>query len=155
MPKYLCVFFVLLGLSPKLTFIISAMPNAIIGAILLYMASHMICTGISMISNYLLDTQQILIIGVSILCAIGIPDLPMVKDNSNIFIQSVMNSSIAIGCSLTIILTFIFFVFTAKSKRLSLALEKHTDFIKNCHIFLTLSAIAGTCGKISISEFNR
>ena len=134
---FFAFFLLILAFMPKAIGLLTAMPEPVSGALLLFMGSFMICTGISMMATYLMSTEKILVVGLSIIGASGIPRLALVREASSISTQTLFGSSVAAGSLLAIMLTLVVNL-TCPSKR-SLrcssglaSLPKLMDFFERC-----------------------
>jgi hypothetical protein len=134
---FLAFFLLSLAFMPKAIGLLTAIPEPVSGALLLFMGSFMICTGISMMAAYLMSTEKILVVGLSIIGASGIPRLALIREASSISTQTLFGSSVAAGSFLAIMLTLLVNL-TCPSKR-SLrcssglaSLTRLMDFFERC-----------------------
>ena len=75
---YLAGIFLLMALAPKVTALLAFVPTPVLGAGLLYLASNLISSGVSLIASRMLDARRNFVVGLPLIAGIGMiaqPDL--------------------------------------------------------------------------------
>jgi NCS2 family nucleobase:cation symporter-2 len=68
--------FMLLGFSPKLSAVLSIMPTPVMGAIIVFVASFMIISGLQIILSSKPDTRKTFVIGIPLIFGLSLQALP-------------------------------------------------------------------------------
>ncbi|NNU80136.1 GAF domain-containing protein [Halovulum dunhuangense] len=69
---YLAGIFLFMALVPKLTALLALVPSPVLGAGLLYLASHLISSGVSLIASRMLDARRNFVVGIPLLAGVGL-----------------------------------------------------------------------------------
>ncbi|WP_227368501.1 uracil-xanthine permease family protein [Halomonas sp. M20] len=100
-------FLLLAGLLPKLGAIISSIPNAVLGGAVLIMFGMIASAGIKMLSGVDFNKRNMVVIGVSLAVAIGLPAQEGLYANLSTNMQAVIESGLIPGAITAIVLNLI------------------------------------------------
>jgi NCS2 family nucleobase:cation symporter-2 len=100
--------FIILGFFPKISGILSVMPTPVMGAILIFVTSFMIMSGIQIILGSGVDTRKTFIIGISLIFGLSLDILPSLFYSVPYFLRPLFDSSLTLSTVLAIILNQIF-----------------------------------------------
>nr|WP_298523126.1 solute carrier family 23 protein [uncultured Halomonas sp.] len=100
-------FLVLAGLLPKLGAIISSIPNAVLGGAVLIMFGMIASAGIKMLSGVDFNKRNMVVIGVSLAVAIGLPAQEGLYANLSTNVQAIIESGLIPGAITAIVLNLI------------------------------------------------
>lgn len=98
------ILFIALGFSPKLAAVLSIMPIPVMGAILVYVTSFMIMSGLQIIVATKPDTRKTFIIGISIFFGLSLDSLPELYTSVVPWLQPLFDSSLTLTTVLAILL---------------------------------------------------
>ncbi|HYK74537.1 MAG TPA: solute carrier family 23 protein [Pseudoneobacillus sp.] len=98
------VLFLILGLVPKAGALLALTPDAVVGGIFLPAAATLIYTGISILEKADKTEKNYMIIGISIMLALSLPDF---AKNAKGILGTFFNNSILIGAFISIILQLV------------------------------------------------
>ncbi|SHF62252.1 nucleobase:cation symporter-2, NCS2 family [Modicisalibacter ilicicola DSM 19980] len=101
------VFLVLAGLLPKLGAIISSIPNAVLGGAVLIMFGMIASAGIKMLSQVDFNKRNMVLIGVSLSVAIGLPAQEGLYADLSENMQAIIESGLIPGAITAIVLNLI------------------------------------------------
>ena len=73
---YLAGIFVFMAFVPKITAMLAFVPSPVLGAGLLYLASHLVSSGIALVSSRMLDARRNFVVGIPLLSGVGMIALP-------------------------------------------------------------------------------
>ncbi len=104
---YLAVIFVLMALMPKVTAALALMPLPVIGAGLLFLAIHLVSSGISLISSRMLDARRNFVVGIPLLAGVGTMAMPELYANAPDWIALVVSSPLALATILALFLNIV------------------------------------------------
>jgi NCS2 family nucleobase:cation symporter-2 len=96
--------FILLAFFPKISGILTIMPMPVMGAILIFVTSFMIVSGIQIIMGSGMDIKKTFIIGTSFIFAMSIDIMPSVFTSMSYIIQPLFSSSLTLSTVLAVIL---------------------------------------------------
>ncbi len=96
--------FILFGFSPILGAVLSIMPMPVMGAILVFVTSFMITSGLQLIYSSALDTTKIFILGISIIFGLSLDILPDLYDGVFSWLRPLFNSSLTLSTVLAVLL---------------------------------------------------
>jgi NCS2 family nucleobase:cation symporter-2 len=110
----------LLAFFPKLAAFFAAMPDPVMGAILIYVACYMILAGIQVITSRMLDARRTFVVGIALIFGLSVDMVPgLYRDVPN-QVQPLFSSSLAISTVLVVILNLLFRIGIAKRAELEL-----------------------------------
>ena len=66
----------LLAFAPKLTAMLAVVPTPVLGVGLLYLASNLISSGVSLIASRMLDARRNFVVGIPLIAGVGMIALP-------------------------------------------------------------------------------
>lgn len=97
---------ILIGLAflPKLAGIFTAIPEPVIGAMLVYIASYMILSGIQLLISRMLDARRIFVIGLSMIFGLGVDVVPGLYASVPPAFASIFSSSLSLSTVLVVLL---------------------------------------------------
>ncbi|MCX5751798.1 MAG: purine/pyrimidine permease [Candidatus Saganbacteria bacterium] len=96
--------FIVFGFLPKISALLSIMPTPVMGAILIFVTSFMILSGIQIILGSGVDTRKTFIIGISFIFGLSIDILPSLFVGLPFFLQPLFDSSLTMSTILAVIL---------------------------------------------------
>ena len=114
------ILMILLALLPKLAALFAAMPDPVMGAILIYVACYMILAGIQVITSRMLDARRIFVVGIALIFGLSVDMVPGLYGNVPGLIQPLFSSSLAISTVLVVFLNLIFRIGITKRQLLEL-----------------------------------
>lgn len=100
-------FLVLAGLVPKLGALISSIPDSVLGGAVLIVFGMIASAGIKMLAGIELNKRNMVIIGVSLSAAIGLPAQEGLYANLNQNLQAIIHSGLVPGALLAIALNLV------------------------------------------------
>ncbi|MBY5968098.1 uracil-xanthine permease family protein [Halomonas denitrificans] len=100
-------FLLLAGLIPKLGAIVSSIPNSVLGGAVLIMFGMIASAGIKMLSHIDFNKRNMVIIGVSLSAAVGLPAQEGLYANLNENLQAIIESGLIPGALFAIILNLV------------------------------------------------
>ncbi|MEI7634060.1 MAG: solute carrier family 23 protein [bacterium] len=96
--------FMLLGFSPKLSAVLSVMPMPVMGAILVFVTSYMIISGLSIIIGSGMDSRNIYVIGISMVFGLSLDILPQLYAGVPAWLRPLFDSSLTFSTVLAVVL---------------------------------------------------
>ena len=125
-----------LAFFPKLAEIFVIMPEPVMGAILVFVATFMIIAGIQIITTRMLDTRKIFVVGTALIFGLSVEMVPGAYAHIPPLLQPIFSSTLSLGTICVIILNLIFRLGIAKKVFLELipgvdSSEKIFDFMEN------------------------
>ena len=96
--------FILLGLFPKVSGILSMMPAPVMGAILIYVSSFMIVSGIQIILGSGMDTRKTFVIGVALIFGLSLDIQPSLFADVPYFLRPLVDSSLTLSTIIAVLL---------------------------------------------------
>lgn len=96
--------FVLLGFSPKTGALLSVMPTPLMGAILVFVTSFMIVSGMQIILSSGMDTRKTFVIGVSLIFGLSVDIMPSLYVSVNPWLKPLFDSSLTLSTVTAILL---------------------------------------------------
>ncbi|PXX96660.1 uracil-xanthine permease family protein [Halomonas sp. LBP4] len=100
-------FLVLAGLVPKLGAIISSIPNAVLGGAVLIMFGMIASAGIKMLSHIDFNKRNMVIIGISLSAAVGLPAQEGLYADLSTNVQAIIESGLIPGAIAAIVLNLV------------------------------------------------
>jgi len=100
--------FILFGFFPKISGLLSVMPTPVMGAILIFVTSFMIVSGIQIIVGSGMDTRKIFVIGIPLIFGLSIDMLPSLFAGVPYFLRPLFDSSLTLSTILAVILNQLF-----------------------------------------------
>jgi NCS2 family nucleobase:cation symporter-2 len=101
-------FLLLFAFCPKLSMIFVILPDAIMGATLIFVLSFMIAAGIQIIASRMLDNRKVFVVGVSLLVGLGVDVVPDAFAILPAWLQTLFSSSLSTTLVLALGLNLIF-----------------------------------------------
>jgi xanthine permease XanP len=96
--------FILLGFSPTLGALLSIMPMPVMGAILIFVTSFMILSGLQIIISEKPDTKKTFVLGVSIIFGLSLEILPDLYSGVSPWLRPLFESSLTLTTVLAVVL---------------------------------------------------
>jgi len=96
--------FALLGLSPKLSALLSIMPMPVMGAILVFVISFMIMSGLQIILSTKPDASRTFVIGISLIFGLSLEALPDLYAQVPPWLRPLFDSSLTFSTILAVVL---------------------------------------------------
>ena len=100
--------FILLGLFPKVSGLLSVMPPPVMGAILIFVTSFMITSGIQIIVGSGMDTRKTFVIGVALIFGLSLDMLPSLFAGVPYFLRPLVDSSLTLTTVIAVVLNQLF-----------------------------------------------
>ncbi|HET7909206.1 MAG TPA: solute carrier family 23 protein [Nitrospira sp.] len=114
------ILMILLAFLPRLAAFFAAMPDPVMGAILIYVACYMILAGIQIITSRMLDARRTFVVGIALIFGLSVDMVPgLYRDVPN-QIQPLFSSSLAISTVLVVVLNLLFRIGITKRQLLEL-----------------------------------
>jgi xanthine permease XanP len=96
--------FIVLGFSPKTTAILSVMPTPLMGAILVYVTSFMVVSGMGIILGSGMDTQKTFVVGVSLIFGLSVDIMPSLYVSVYPWLKPLFGSSLTLSTVMAVLL---------------------------------------------------
>jgi xanthine permease XanP len=102
------ILMILLAFLPKLAAFFAAMPDPVMGAILIYVACYMILAGIQVITSRMIDARRTFVVGIALIFGLSVDMVPgLYRDVPN-QIQPLFSSSLAVSTIFVVVLNLLF-----------------------------------------------
>jgi NCS2 family nucleobase:cation symporter-2 len=111
---------IVLAFFPKLAAVFSVMPQPVMGAILVYVASFMILSGIQVITSRMLDTRKTFIVGIPLIFGLSVEMVPGLYAGVPDVLSSLFSSSLSLAAVLVVVLNLLLRIGIAKRQTLEL-----------------------------------
>ncbi len=99
---------IVLGLTPGAASLVMAVPRGVLGAVLLYAASYILMSGMTIITQRLLDARRTLTIGVALLIALSYSEIPGIYATMPEYVQVTIGSGLVLGMAAALLLNAVF-----------------------------------------------
>jgi len=96
--------FIVLGFSPKLSALLSIMPMPVMGAILVFVTSFMILSGLQIIISAKPDSRKTFVLGISIIFGLSLDILPDLYTGVYPWLRPLFDSSLTLSTVLAVLL---------------------------------------------------
>ncbi len=96
--------FILLAFSPKISGLLSVMPQPVMGAILIFVTSFMIISGIQIILGSGVDTRKTFVVGVSLIFGLSLDIHPELYASVAPWLRPLFSSSLTLATVLAVLL---------------------------------------------------
>jgi len=117
------IFLILLAFFPRLSFGFSIMPEPVMGAVLVYVASFMIVGGLQIITTRMLDARKTFSVGIPLIFALSVEIVPGLYGGVPTVLQPLFTSMLSLGTVLAVLLNLVFRLGVAKSVTMTLEPE--------------------------------
>lgn len=97
-----------LGLMPGAASLVMAVPRGVLGAVLLYAASYILMSGMTIITQRLLDARRTLTIGVALLIALSYSEIPGIWAALPDYLRMTIGSGLVLGMAAALALNAVF-----------------------------------------------
>jgi xanthine permease XanP len=114
------ILMILLAFLPKLAAFFAAMPDPVMGAILVYVACFMILAGIQVITSRMLDARRTFVVGIALIFGLSVDMVPGLYRDVPELIQPLFSSSLSISTVLVVLLNLLFRLGITKRQLLEL-----------------------------------
>ncbi|XWN32708.1 MAG: solute carrier family 23 protein [Devosia sp.] len=99
--------FLILAFLPKATALLALIPTPVMGAGLLYVACHLVSSGIELIASRMLDARRIYVVGLPLLAGVGLMSAPGLFADASPFVQTLVDSPLATATLLAVMLNLL------------------------------------------------
>ncbi len=96
--------FILLAFSPKIAAVLSVMPTAVMGAILIFVTTYMIMSSLQIILGSGVDTRKTFVIGISLIFGLSLDIVPSMYASVPLWLRPLFSSSLTLSTVLAVIL---------------------------------------------------
>jgi NCS2 family nucleobase:cation symporter-2 len=96
--------FIVLGFSPKVSGLLSVMPTPVMGAILIFVTSFMVLSGIQMILSSKVDAPKVFVIGIAFVFGLSLDVLPGIYAGITGWMRSLFSSSLTLATVIAVVL---------------------------------------------------
>ena len=96
--------FVLLGFSPKISGLLSVMPTPVAGAILIFVTSFMVLSGIQIVLSSKVDAQKVFVVGVAFVFGLSLDILPGLYAGITGWVRPLFSSSLTLATVIAVVL---------------------------------------------------
>ena len=96
--------YILLGFSPKLSALLAIMPPPVMGAILVFVASFMIMSGIQIIVATKADVRRTFVIGIAVIFGLSLEAQPELYANVDHWLRPFLESPLTFSTVLAVLL---------------------------------------------------
>jgi xanthine/uracil permease len=93
---------------PQVTLVLTLIPTPVVGAIEFYAAAFLIASGIDLVASRQLDTRGVFIIGISLVCGVGVLLMPGIAAHAPDSLHPIVGSGFIVTGLLAIVLNQIF-----------------------------------------------
>lgn len=100
--------FIALGFSPRLSAVLSVMPRPVMGAILAFVISYMLLSGLQIILSSALDSRKTFVIGISLLFGLSLDVIPALYSSIFPWLRPLFDSSLTLCTVLAVLLNQLF-----------------------------------------------
>ena len=136
------IFLIGLAFFPRLGFGFSIMPEPVMGAVLVYVASFMIVGGLQIITTRMLDARKTFVVGIPLIFALSVKIVPGLYAGVPAGLQPLFSSILSLGTVLAVLLNLVFRLGIAKSVNMML----EPDVADNGKIFSFMEAQGAAWG---------
>ncbi|HEY6677144.1 MAG TPA: solute carrier family 23 protein [Terrimicrobium sp.] len=136
------IILIALAFFPKLAAVYTAMPQPVMGAILVYVACFMILAGVQLMTSRMLDARKIFVVGISLIFGLSVRMVPGLYADVPDALSSLFSSSLSLATVLVIVLNLLFRIGIAKRQ----ALELTTSVDNSQKIFDFMETQGGVWG---------
>src|SRR6266571_4062998 len=106
--------FILLGFSPKLSAVLSIMPTPVMGAIIIFVASFMVMSGLQIILSSKPDTRKTFVIGIPLIFGLSLQALPELYAQIVPWLRPLFGSALTLATVLAVVLNLLLRIGGAK-----------------------------------------
>jgi xanthine permease XanP len=99
---------ILLAFFPKIAAFFAVMPDAVMGAILIYVACYMILAGVQVITSRMLDARRTFVVGIALIFGLSIDMIPGLYRGVPNAVQPLFSSSLSVSTVLVVFLNLVF-----------------------------------------------
>jgi NCS2 family nucleobase:cation symporter-2 len=96
--------FIVLAFSPKVSGLLSVMPMPVMGAILIFVTSFMIVSGIQIMIGAGMNIRKTFVLGISVIFALSLDMIPIIYASVPYYLQPLFSSSLTLCTVLAVIL---------------------------------------------------
>jgi len=96
--------FILFGFFPKIAALFTIMPAPVMGAIIIFVTSFMVLSGIQIMLTNPVDTRKVFILGISIAIGLSVDIIPSIYTSLPSYLQPLFSSSLTISTLLAVLL---------------------------------------------------
>jgi xanthine/uracil permease len=120
---------------PKISALIIAIPQPVVGAIIVYTAAYMLVSGMELILSRMMNARRMFVVGISLVGGAMVIVMPELTENAPKNMAPVLGSALTVGGALAIVLNAVFRIGIARKATLRLTgvadLPKLTTFLED------------------------
>ena len=117
---------VLLAFFPKLAAVFAAIPQPVMGAVLVYVACFMILGGMQVVTSRMLDARKTFVIGVALIFGLSVEMVPGLYRGVPVMLQPLFASSLSLSTVLVVVLNLLMRIGITHEKKIEFRLG-HDD----------------------------
>lgn len=141
---------VLLAFFPKLAALFAAIPQPVMGAVLVYVACFMILGGMQVLTSRMLDVRKTFVIGIALVFGLSVEMVPGLYRDVPVFIQPLFASSLSLSTVLVVLLNLMMRIGISRSRTVEMSRE--TDTIETVKRFMEeQGAMWGMRGEVALN----
>jgi xanthine permease XanP len=128
------ILFLIIGFLPRISFFLAVIPIPVIGAVLVYVSSFLIVSGMQLIMSRMLDDRRIAMVGLSFVAGLSVEIVPYLYDRLPEWTMPFFSSSLAVAAVTAILLNALFRL--GISQKASLQIHPGPDSVDRLHRFM-------------------
>ncbi len=125
---------VLLAFFPKLAALFAAIPQPVMGAVLVYVACFMILGGMQVLTSRMLDVRKTFVIGIALVFGLSVEMVPGLYRDVPAIIQPLFASSLSLSTVLVVLLNLMMRIGISRSR--TVEMSRATDTIETVKGFM-------------------
>jgi xanthine permease XanP len=125
---------ILLAFFPKLAALFAAIPQPVMGAVLVYVACFMILGGMQVLTSRMLDSRKTFVIGIALVFGLSVEMVPGLYRGVPVILQPLFASSLSLSTVLVVVLNLIMRVGISRSR--TVEMSRATDTIETVRGFM-------------------
>ena len=125
---------ILLAFFPKLAALFAAIPQPVMGAVLVYVACFMILGGMQVLTSRMLDVRKTFVIGIALVFGLSVEMVPGLYRDVPAFIQPLFASSLSLSTVLVVLLNLLMRIGISRSR--TVEMSRATDTIETVTRFM-------------------
>lgn len=114
------VFLIALAFFPKLAAVFTAMPQPVMGAVLVYVACFMIVGGVQVMTSRMLDARRIFAVGIALVFGLSVRMVPGMYEHMPGALLPLFSSALSVTTVLVVLLSLLFRIGVAKRRTIEL-----------------------------------
>ncbi len=125
---------ILLAFFPKLSALFAAIPQPVMGAVLVYVACFMILGGMQVVTSRMLDARKTFVIGIALVFGLSVEMVPGLYRGVPVIIQPLFASSLSLSTVLVVLLNLLMRIGISRSR--TVEMSPATDTIESVTRFM-------------------